>query len=523
MSEKDQSSEIRTDWTLFTATVFVILLACVPTVLFKEQAASVITLAYQAITERFGVLYLMYAVGTMVFLVFLALSRYGAVKLGGADDKVEFTTPTWVAMLFCAGIGAGLLYWAVIEWAYYIAAPPFGLEPRSPEAVEWSASYGIFHWGLTAWTFYCLPTLAIAYPYYVRKIPYLRLSTACTTYLPGGVNSNRGRLIDFFYMINLIGGTGTSLGLSTPMIAAAFARLTGLEHDFVLEVVVVLLCISVFATSAYIGLQGGFRRLADLNMIVAFALLFFVLAAGPTIFILKMGLNSVGLVLQNMLRMNTWTDPVANSGFIENWTVFYWAWWVAYGPFVGIFVTRISRGRTIRQVIGGMLAFGSLGAAIFFIIFGNYALHLELSETLSVTSLIKEQGEATAIATVFTTLPLGELALAAFFVVAVIFLATTYDSASYTLASVSTRRLEAGLDPRRWNRVFWAFALGVVPITLMFIDGGLRVILSATIVVSLPLLVIGVMMCRSLLTMLREDTDPAVTEVHPPRPGSAGE
>jgi len=518
MSNEPTDNRIRTDWTLFSATVFVVLLACVPTVLFKEEAGGAITLAYEAITERFGVFYLLYAVGTMVFLFFLAFSRYGAVKLGGPDDRIEFTTPTWVAMLFCAGIGAGLLYWAVIEWAYYIMAPPFGLEARSPEAIEWSASYGLFHWGLTAWTFYCLPTLAIAYPYYVRKIPYLRLSTACTAYLPGGVNSGRGRLIDFFYMLNLIGGAGTSLGLSTPMIAAAFARLTGLEHDFILEVFVVFFCIAVFATSAYIGLQGGFRRLADLNMILAFALLFFVLAAGPTIFILKMGLNSIGLVLQNLVRMNTWTDPVANSGFVENWTVFYWAWWVAYGPFVGIFVTRISRGRTIRQVIGGMLAFGSLGAALFFIIFGNYALHLELNDILSVTGIIKEQNEATAIATVFTMLPWGEVALAAFFVVAVIFLATTYDSASYTLASVSTRRLEAGFDPARWNRVFWAFALGVLPITLMFIDGGLRVILSATIVVSLPLLVIGVLMCRSLLKMLREDAGPVVTEVHPPPP-----
>jgi BCCT family betaine/carnitine transporter len=324
-------------------------------------------------------------------------------------------------------------------------------------------------------------------------------------YLPNGVNSRRGRLIDFLYMLNLIGGTGTSLGLSTPMIAASFASLTGLDHTFVLDVSMVLFCIAIFGTSAYIGLQSGFRRLADLNMIVAFALLFFVLAVGPTIFILKTGLNSIGLVLQNFIRLNTWTDPIADSGFVENWTVFYWAWWIAYGPFVGIFVTRISRGRRIRQVIGGMLVFGSLGAALFFVIFGNYALHLELQDILPITTLIEESGEAAAIAAVFTTLPLGKLALAAFFVVSVIFLATTYDSASYTLASVSTQRLTAGENPQRWSRVFWACALGILPVTLMFVDGGLRVILSATIVVSLPLLLVGVVMSLSLLKMLRAD------------------
>jgi BCCT family betaine/carnitine transporter len=350
--------------------------------------------------------------------------------------------------------------------------------------------------------------VAIAYPYYVRRIPYLRLSTACTEFLPGGVNSGRGRVIDFLYMLNLVGGTGTSLGLSTPMIAASFAALTGLEHNFVLEVSMVLMCIAIFGTSAYIGLHGGFKRLADLNMLVAFTLLLFVLAAGPTIFILKVGLNSIGLVLQNFLRLNTWTDPIGESGFVESWTVFYWAWWIAYGPFVGIFVTRISRGRTIRQVVTGMLLFGSLGAGLFFIIFGNYALHLELSGALSVTDIIRDAGEAQAITAVFQSLPYGSLALAAFFVVAVVFLATTYDSASYTLASVSTKRLEAGDNPARWNRVFWACALGVLPITLMFVDGGLRVILSATIVVSLPLIGVGVLMALSLLRMLRADAGP---------------
>ncbi|MDX1482282.1 MAG: BCCT family transporter, partial [Woeseiaceae bacterium] len=461
--------------------------------------------AYEIITDRFGIAYLLYGAGTLTFLVWLALSRYGTIVLGESRDRTEFRTLTWVAMLFCAGVGAGLLYWAVIEWAYYLRTPPFGLEPGSTAAIEWAASYGLFHWGLTGWALFCLPAIAIAYPYYVRKVPYLRLSTACLPYLPGGTNSRRGRFIDFLFMINLIGGTGTSLGLSTPMIAASFSALTGLPHDFLLEISMVMLCIGLFGASAWLGLQDGIRRLSNWNLWLAFALLAFVLAAGPTTFILKTGLNSIGLVLQNFIRLNTWTDPFTDSRFVENWTVFYWAWWVAYGPFVGIFVTRISRGRTIRQVVSGMLVFGSLGAAAFFIVFGNYALDLQLSGLLSVTALIDESGEATAIAAVFETLPLGKLALAGFFAVAVIFVATTYDSASYTLASVSTERLQAGENPARWTRLFWACALGILPVTLMFVDGGLRVILSATIVVSLPLLLLGVLMAASLLRMLRED------------------
>jgi BCCT family betaine/carnitine transporter len=493
------------DWWTFTAAVLTVAGLSLPLVIGHEQAGALVRQAYDAITTRFGVFYLWYGIAALGFLLYLAFSRFGGIRLGAADSRPAYSTLSWIAMLFCAGIGAGLLYWAVIEWGYYIQAPPFGLEPRSAEAIEWASSYGLFHWGISAWSFYCLPALAIAYPFYVRKVPYLRLSTGCSAWLPGGVNSRRGRFIDFLYMVNLIGGTGTSLGLSTPMIAAAFAKLSGIPHDFVLEVMVVLFCIAIFGTSAWLGLEKGFKRLADFNLWLALTLLFFVLAVGPTLFMLKMGTNSIGLVLQNFLRLSSWTDPVANSGFVENWTVFYWAWWIAYGPFVGIFVTRISEGRTIREVIFGMLAFGSMGAWLFFIIFGNYALHLELNDILPVTQIMAQQSEATAITEVFATLPLGWLALAAFFVVAVVFLATTYDSASFTLASVSTRRLQAGENPARWLRVFWACALGVLPITLMFIEGGIKVVLSTTIVVSLPLIIVGYLMASSLLKLLRED------------------
>tara|TARA_R110002110_G_scaffold205066_7_gene417142 strand:+ start:283859 stop:285322 length:1464 start_codon:yes stop_codon:yes gene_type:complete len=482
-----------------------VVILVVPMWLVPQHMGEIISQAYDRITHNLGFVYQWYGVAVLVFLLYLALSRFGKVRLGPHDSRPDFSTLSWVAMLFSTGIGAGLLYWAVIEWGYYIDAPPFGVEARSTEAVEWAASYGLFHWGILAWAFYCLPALAIGYAFYVRREPHLRLSTGCLHYLPGGVTSRRGRIIDFLFMINLIGGTGTSLGLSSPMIAASLAELLGVPHDFALEVIVVILCIGIFGTSAFLGLERGIKRLSDLNLWLALTLLFFVLAVGPTLFILKMGTNGIGLMMQNLVRMATWTDPITNSRFVEDWTIFYWAWWVAYGPFVGIFVTRISYGRTIREVISGMLVFGSLGAWLFFIVFGNYAMHLELNDLLAVTTIVSEQSAATAIAAVFASLPLGQLALALFFVVAVIFLATTYDSASFTLASVSTQELHSHENPARWLRMFWACGLGVLPVTLMFVDGGIRVILSTTIVVSVPLLLVGYMMAKSLLTQLQED------------------
>jgi len=322
---------------------------------------------------------------------------------------------------------------------------------------------------------------------------------------PEGVNGARGRALDFLYMLSIIGGAGTSLGLSTPMISAAFADFAGIERSFALDVSVVVACIAIFGTSAWLGIERGFKRMADAAMWIALLFLVFVLLAGPTLFILKMATNGIGLVLQNFLRMNTWTDPVRNAGFVENWTVFYWAWWIAYGPFVGLFVTRISRGRRLRDIILGMLSFGTLGAGIFFMVLGNYAMHLDLAGIVDVTGLMAKAGEAEAIAAVIGSLPFAKLALAVFTLVAVVLLATTYDSASYTLASVSTQRLEAGRNPARWNRLFWACALGIVPVTLMFVEGGIKVLLSATIVVSLPLLVVGVLLAVSLMRMLRED------------------
>jgi betaine/carnitine transporter, BCCT family len=499
------------DRPMFITTVLVILGIALPIVGFSEQSGAFITHLYNGITKNFGVLYLWYAAGMLLFLIWLGAGRFGKIKLGDRDDHPEFSNLSWISMIFCAGVGAGLLYWAVIEWSYYLQTPPRNLTEGSREAIEWASTYPMFHWGISAWAIYCVPALAIAYPYYVRKDPHLRLSTGCSHYLPHGATSKRARFIDFLYMLNLIGGTGTSLGLSTPMIAASVAELTGLTHNFVLEVSVVLMCIGIFGTSAYLGIQKGFKRLADLNLYVAFGLLFFVLATGPTLFILKMGTNSIGLVLQNFIQMNFWTDPVADTGFVESWTVFYWAWWIAYGPFVGIFVARISRGRTIREVIVGMLTYGSLGAWLFFIVFGNYALHLQINDLLNIQQIIDRSGEATAIAQIILSLPFGKIALLMFLIMAVVFLATTYDSASFTLASVSTKALPAGENPARWNRLFWAFALGIIPICLMFIDGGLKVILSTTIVVSLPLIAVGVLMCFSLVRMLQQDEANAST------------
>ncbi len=307
-------------------------------------------------------------------LLWFAFGKYGSVRFGGQDAEPEFRTLSWIAMLFCAGIGTSLLYWATIEWVYYYQAPPFGIEAESAEAADWAAMYGLFHWGPMAWALYCIPALPIAYAFHNRKIPFLRISQACRGVIGDRADGPLGKLIDVLFIFGLVGGTGTSLGLGTPILSESISTLTGIERTFALDAFVIVIWTAIFGTTVYLGMEKGIKRLADANVYLGFFLLAFVLVFGPTVFILDTFTNSLGLLATNFLKMSFYTDPVGASGFPQTWTVFYWAWWIAYAPFMGLFVARISRGRTIRQVVAANLVWGSLGCWLFFATFGNTAL-----------------------------------------------------------------------------------------------------------------------------------------------------
>ena len=494
----------RIDWPSFGVCVAIIVAVCITLAVSPNAAGDAMRTLYEYIATELGIFYLLASVAAIGFLVWLAASRFGRVTLGEPDSTPDFPTLSWIAMLFCAGVGAGLMYWCAVEWAYYFDSPPFGAEPRSPEAAEWASTYGLFHWGFTAWAFYCLPAIAIAYPFYVGKKSILRFSLSCNWFLRDNEQGPVARVIDFLFMIALIGGAATSLGFSSPMIAACVAWLFGIETSFNLEVVVVAICVGLFVFSVWLGLTRGIKRLSDINMYLALGLLLFILLVGPTVFLLKTSLNGLGVMTQNFLRMNFWTDPFTRSGFVESWTIFYWAWWIAFAPYVGLFITRISRGRTIRQVITGMLIFGSLGSWLFYMIIGNYGLFLQLTDKLDLVGTLNTISGNAAIVATLETLPVAPLVIGVFAVVSIVFAATTYDSASYSLASGATLHLSAGDDPARWHRVFWAFALAALPISLMFI-GGLKAMQSVLLVVSLPILVVGVLMAVSLVKSLQAD------------------
>ena len=309
--------------------------------------------------------------------------------------------------------------------------------------------------------------------------------------------------MDLLFILALIGGTGTSLGLATPMLGAVAARLFGLDESLALTLIICAVCVGVFAVSVYLGMERGIRRLSDANVALAGVFLVWVLVTGPTLFALELGTASLGLVAQEFLRLNTWADAIRETGFVADWTVFYWAWWIAYGPFMGLFVTKISRGRSLRTVIGGMVGFGTLGCAAFYIVWGNSVMWMDLNAGLGFADLVRGDQTATAIAAAVAALAGQPLPLLLFLVLGLSFVATTYDSASYCIAASATRNVPPGVHPSRAHRVFWAFALAVLPVALVTI-GTLSAAKSATLVVSLPLLGLFGLMAVALVRSLRE-------------------
>ena len=491
------------DRPLFIITASLILIACIPLGLFPEQTGPFVSSLYQWISTNMGIMYQWFAIGTILFLVWLVLGPYGNIRLG--DGQPDFSTFSWIGMLFCTGTGAALIVMAGVEWVTHYDAPPYGIEARSTQAIEWATAYGPFHWGITAWCFYALPTIAIAYPYYVKNVPYLRASTSLHALLgPKSANSAIARAVNLASMIALIGGAAGSLGVVAPTIAASVATLLEMENSRGLEIAVIVLCTVIYAGSVYVGLEKGIKRLSDLNVYLALGLLLYILMVGPTLFILKISTDTVGFMLTNFVRMMTWTDPIENTGFVEAWTIFYWAWWIAFGIPVSVFVTRISRGRTIRQVVVSMILAGTLGCWAFYFVLGNYSLFVELHGEMSVTATMAEHGMFVTIANVLTTLPGGSFVLALYVLVSIIATATLFDSSAYIMASSASTELKEGTNPARWHCLFWAAMLGVLPVTFM-VMGGLEIIRTGVLVASLPLFFVGVAMAISLIKSLRED------------------
>ena len=462
------------DWWTFLGTVAVLLFAVVPMIVFPKTSQYVITQINETISNSLGSVYLLLGLVVFGFVLYIAFGKYGKVTLGKASDKPEFNNFSWASMLFCAGIGSDILYWGVIEWAYYYQVPPYGARGMTDEALEYATMYGMFHWGPIAWAIYVLPALPIGYLVFVKKKPIYKISHACRPILKGQTDKFLGKTVDILFIFGLLGGAATSLALGVPMIAAGIERLTGLDgENMVMRSIILLIITVIFAFSSYTGLKKGIQKLSDINVWLTFIILGIVLIIGPTVFIMETTVSSLGNMLKNFFQMSTWLEPFGGIGgrketnFPQDWTVFYWSWWLVYAPFIGLFIARISKGRTLKEVILGTIIYGTLGCVLFFGILGNYAVFLQLSGQFDVIQFLNQHTPEATIIEVMHQLPLPKVMVVLFLISAFLYLATTFDSGSYILAAATQKKVID--EPLKANRLFWAFALCLLPFSLMLV------------------------------------------------------
>lgn len=500
------------DWWTFYGTVAVLLVAVIPMMVFPKASQEVITSLNDMISNSLGPWYLLLGLIVFAFVLYIAFGKYGNVTLGKASEKPEFNNFSWISMLFCAGIGSDILYWGVIEWAFYYQVPPYGAKGMTDEALQYATMYGMFHWGPIAWAIYVLPALPIGYLVFVKKKPIYKISQACRPILKGQTDKFAGKVVDILFIFGLLGGAATSLALGVPMISAGVERLTGLDGEsMVMRSIILIIITVIFAFSSYTGLKKGIQKLSDINVWLTFLILGIVLIVGPTVFIMETTVTGFGNMLKNFFQMATWLEPFGGIGnrketnFPQDWTIFYWSWWLVYAPFIGLFIARISKGRTLKEVILGTIIYGTLGCVLFFGIFGNYAVFLQISGQFDVIQFLNQHSAEATIIEVMHQLPFPKVMIVLFLISAFLYLATTFDSGSYILAAATQK--EVIDEPLKANRLFWAFALCLLPFSLMLVGGeqALDVLKTASILASVPLTVIFVMMMISFIRTLNED------------------
>ena len=498
------ASEPGVDWVIFVPAVIAVLACAIPLMVYPDGAAQIMADGRKAVMSNFLWLYLLAGMGAFIFCMWLAFGRYGQVKLGAPGEPPEYSDIHWVAMMFTAAIGASVIAWGFAEPIFYLQTPPMGIEIGSSESFEWAHMYPLLHWGLVPWAFYALPAVPIAYMLYVKRDPYLRISSACDGALPSKGRRQVKTVIDIFIVLGIVGGVTTGLGLGVPLLSAMLATLFEVPDSMLIKMCVLALWTVLFGASVYRGLEAGIKVLADVNMVLGIVAILFVVLVGPGLFIMDLTVNSLGLMFNNFISTATWTDPIENGSFPEDWTGFYWAWWIAYTGMVGLFFGRISRGRTIRQLVLGVIGWGSLGTWLFLAVMGGYSLYLESSGLMDVQGILTEQGMSFVNALVISNLPLGKLTLSVFTLLSIIFYATTIDSSAYVLASICAKNLRNDQEPLRWTRLAWAFLLAIIAAGILQ-SGALDTVLSITVLTSVPLIPILILLCVSLVRWLNQD------------------
>ncbi|WP_202917901.1 BCCT family transporter [Streptomyces taklimakanensis] len=497
---------LRTDPVIFFTSAGLTVLFVVAAISLTDWVDRVFAAASDWLLTNLGWFYILGVTTFLIFLLWAAISRYGHVRLGAQDDRPEYGRGTWFAMLFAAGIGTILMFWGVAEPISHFAEPPQqGVAPQTTEAAQMAMAYSLYHFGLHTWSIFCLPALTFAYFVYVRGMPF-RVSSVLYPLLGDRVYGTAGRIVDITAVMGTLFGVAVSIGLGTLQINSGLARLFGLPESPLVQVLLITVITAIATTSVVLGLDKGIKTLSNLNIGLAVALMLFVLATGATLFLAKGIIESVGVYLSSLVSLAFWNDTFANTGWQGTWTVFYWAWTITWSPFVGIFIARISKGRTIREFVLGVLALPTAFTIVWFSVFGLSAIDIELGGGGDLVREVVEEGDIPgALFTFLENYPLTTFVSAVSVLIVVVFFTTSSDSASLVVDMLCAGQREEGGPTRQ--RVFWAVTEGVVAGTLIAATGkgGLDALAEVITVLGLPFFVLAFLMMYSLVRALRTD------------------
>lgn len=463
-----------------------------------EQLALYSQKALDFTTDHFGWLYLLTTTGFLIYCVAVGLSNYGHIRLGADGEEPEFPYLTWLGMIFSAGMGVGLVFWGVAEPMSHYMSPPLGIaEARTPEAAGLAMQYSLFHWGFHQWANFAVVGLAIAYVRFRQQRPGL-ISETFRASLGDHVDGGVGHGINVLAVVSTVFGVATTLGLGVIQINSGLSAVAGLEFGVEQQLSILAGVTIVFLLCAMMPLESGVRYVSDANMLLAALVLLFVFFFGPTDFIMAALTNAIGDYFENMIGMSLVMSPYTGDDWVERWTIFYWAWGLSWAPFVGSFIARISRGRTVREFVLGVIGVPVLLSMFWFATFGGSALYFELFEGAAIGDAVVRE-VSSALFLTLESLPGTEILGIAILVLIVLFVITSANSATFVLGMFTSRGV---LAPSRLMRLTWG-VIQVLVAGLLLLSGGLAALQTISIVSALPFMVLMIFMAASLLKALR--------------------
>lgn len=472
---------------------------------FTETAGALFSYLQSFITTNFGWFFILLMNVALVFCIYLIASRYGDIRLGQQTERPQYSLGSWIGMLFSAGIGIGLVYWGTAEPLYHYMAPPMA-EPETMEAAKQAMNISFLHWGLHAWAIYTIVALSLAYFHFRRGLP---LSIRSTLYpiLGQKIYGRWGHTVDILAVFGTMFGVVTSLGLGVMQINSGLENLFGLTNSLAVQFVIIAFITLLACGSLMLGLDKGIKRLSDLNMGLTGLLLAFIVILGPTLFIFDSFFENIGNYLAAVVPLSFWGESYSGTDWQSGWTIFYWAWWVSWAPFVGVFIARISRGRTIREFTLGVLLIPMTILFFWFTAFGGVAIHMELLAALDpalVSPGLIEAVQADTGSAIFKLVeyyPFAKPITLLIVIMIVLWFVTSSDSASFVIDM-----LTAGGDtnPPKIQRLFWATAEGFIA-AILLAAGGLGALQAAAIVAGLPFAIVIFVMMYALWRGLGRD------------------